>query len=140
VSEHEHHHETLSCIEELASLDLAFEAHEHEGSVAVSCTLQPKESCQITFSQLIEVLVSATEDLEAAGAFIGHVKAIASEGPSSASASLTDLAQGAAVKGDSALVLGPSTQVQAVAIVVGMSLEQTLSLFCFSLHKAFATL
>ncbi len=138
MSHHEHHHEALSCVEQLGPLDLTFEAHEHEGAVAVSCVLRLKEGCEVPFFALVDALVSAAEALEGAGAFIGHMKALATRGSTTVNASLTDLSQGIIVNGDAALLLTPDSQAQAVAIVVGISLLNAYSLVRSSLTSVLA--
>lgn len=124
-----HHHHGETCTDALPEMDLAFEAHSHEEAVAVTCTLHPKASCALPFSDLIESMVAAARALEDAGAFIGHVKAFAASADESASASLTDLAIGADIRGDAGLLIGPDSRAQVVAIVIGLSVSDALALF-----------
>lgn len=123
------HHQGESAVVSLPRMDIHLEAHEHEGAIALSCALQPNAGCVIVFSAVVEMLVSLASALEEAGAFIGHVKAFAEDGSCAASASVTDLTQGAAVVGDPDMMIGPNALVQAVAIIVGLSTEEALAIF-----------
>ena len=124
-----HHHEGLKRQEERTGAELLFEAHEHEGAAAISCTVQPRKGCVIPFADLVEALMSAGATLEGAGAFIGHLTAFADDGERTAAVSITDLATGPAIIGDASVLITPGTQAQAVAIVVGLPLATTLNLF-----------
>lgn len=126
--EHVHHHGESTVIS-LSHMNIHLEAHEHEGAVALSCELQPSASCEIAFSAVVKMLVSLASALEEAGAFIGHVKAFAEDGARVASVSVTDLSQGAVVVGDADMTIGPNALVQAVAIIVGLSVERSLAVF-----------
>ncbi len=131
-----HHHHGEMCTDALAEMELAFEAHPHEEAVAVTCTLHPRASCALPFSVLVERMAAAAHALEDAGAFIGHVKAFAASADENASASLTDLAIGADVKGDAGLLIGPGSRAQVVAIVIGLPLSDALALFRASLCES----
>ena len=132
MTEHAHHH-GRSVVVSLSCMDARLEAHEHEGAVALSCELHPNAGRMIAFSAVVEMLVSLSRALEEAGAFIGHVKAFAEDGMQAASASVTDLAQGAVIVGGADMAIGPDARVQAVAIIVGLPVEEALAIFIESL-------
>ncbi len=127
-TEHKHHHGETQ-LDVVPLMQLEFEAHCHEGAAVVSCALHPRESCALSFSRLVKVLEEVAAALEAKGAFIGHVKAVVTAGDATATASITDTVRGAFFTGNEHLVLAPGTQCQAVAIVMGISLEDALAIF-----------
>lgn len=135
---HGHHHHGKMSVDELSALTVTFEGHEHESTSVVSCSLQMKEEHTLPFKILVELLMKAGEALEGAGAFIGHMKALANSAGETASASLTDLSAGSTVQGNTDLSLDSDTQIQIVAIVVDLPLQDAFILFRTSFHAIFS--
>lgn len=124
-----HHHDAVAREDKLADFVLAYEAHVHEGAVAASCRITPQAGSSMRFSDLVEKLVSVAESLEAEGAFLGHVKAFARTDGNATSVSLTSLEVGPQLKGDAELVIREGSEAQAVAIIVGLTPEEAISVF-----------
>ena len=127
--DHRHDHaEGRTRAIELGWADVALESHVHEQASTVSATIPAHAESGKTFEALIEALRITSENIEAAGGIMGHIKAYARSGESFAHASATDAQHEPTCEGDVQLPLEPDVQTQLVAIALLIGLDDLESI------------
>ena len=118
---HEHTHEREV---QLGWGTAALESHVHDQASTVSATIHVQPGSGVTFETLVEALQGIAQQVESAGAIVGHIKAYARAGELFAHASATDAQHAPACEGDASLLLEPDTQCQLVAIALLIELDE----------------
>ena len=80
--------------------------------------ISPVDPGCLRFADLVEAMRSIADAVEARGAIVGHVKAYARQGGSTARASVTAAGMVAVAEGAADLVLGVGADIQLVAIAL----------------------
>ena len=119
--DHEHAHEREI---ELGWGAATLESHVHDQASTVSATIHANADSSMTFEALVEALQGVAQQVESAGAIVGHIKAYARSGDSFAHASATDAQHAPACEGDFQLPLTPEVQCQLVAIALLIELDE----------------
>lgn len=117
--DHAHHEKTVETSWGKAQL----EAYTHEQAATVSMILLVDENVKLAFADVVSLMRRIAEGAEAVGGIIGHVKGIARQGDSFAHASVTATYLEPAIDGDMALECVAGTDVQLVAIVLLVDLD-----------------
>ena len=120
---HDHHHEHENALQ-LTWADITLSSHTHDQASVVSAAIKVREEGNTTFEALIGALRSIAVAAEAAGGIVGHIKGFARTGEAFVHASCTDANQPPQFEGDAAFALGPESQVELVAIVMLIELEE----------------
>lgn len=92
------------------------EVHGHHEATVVSTTVTTAPAFGVSVSALADGLERLAERIEAAGGFVGHLKAFAAQGSSFVRVSVTDAREHAFVQGDEAFVVQGDCCLQVVAI------------------------
>ena len=121
--DHEHGHAHEREIE-IGWGTAVLESHVHDQAATVSATIHANADSGMTFEALVEALQGVAQQVESAGAIVGHIKAYARSGDSFAHASATDAQHAPACEGDLQLPLTPEVQCQLVAIALLIELEE----------------
>ena len=100
------------------------ESHVHDQASTVSATIHAQSGSSVTFETLVEALQGVAQQVESAGAIVGHIKAYARSGESFAHASATDAQHVPACEGDIDLLLDSDVQCQLVAIALLIELDE----------------
>lgn len=127
--EHVHHHDQVKRDSfELAQASIALEAHTHEQAATVSLRIRPKSGETVPFEIIVDAVRTIAANAEAAGGIIGHVKAFAREGDAFARVSATAADLPLDCKGALDVRFGKSANIQLVAIVLLIDLDQLASI------------
>ena len=124
---HEHHHDHGHIHERAVELGwgaAALESHVHDQAATVSATIHVQSDSDVTFEVLVEALQGVAQQVESAGAIVGHIKAYARAGDAFAHASATDAQHAPACEGDAGMLLDSDTQCQLVAIALLIELDE----------------
>lgn len=132
MSDCHHTHDEHKVKDELqieGTVSIAFEAHAHLEASAVSCQLAFCDGAHIALQELTETLMVFAKELEGKGVFIGHIKgAIVGDDGAAAGFSITDTSKQPMFYGNQSTELNSHTQVQVVAIIVGITPHDALHL------------
>ncbi len=125
--DHHHHHDHERTHEreiEIGWGTATLESHVHDQASTVSATIHAQSGSGVTFETLVEALQGVAQQVESAGAIVGHIKAYARMGDSFAHASATDAQHAPACEGDVGMLLSSDTQCQLVAIALLIGLDE----------------
>lgn len=136
---HEHHHHdhehTHEREIEIGWGTATLESHVHDQASTVSATIHAQLASGVTFETLVEALQDVAQQVESAGAIVGHIKAYARSGESFAHASATDAQHAPACEGDTNLLLDSDVQCQLVAIALLIELDELEQIVVSQLKK-----
>ena len=136
--DHHHHHDHEHTHErevEIGWGTATLESHVHDQASTVSATIHAQSGSGVTFETLVEALQGVAQQVESAGALVGHIKAYARMGDSFAHASATDAQHAPACEGDTDLLLDSDTQCQLVAIALLIELDDLEQIVVSQLTK-----
>lgn len=123
--DHHHHHEhARDRVIDLGWASVTLESHVHEQASTVSATICARADSAKCFDALVAALQAMAREAESAGGIIGHIKGYARDGESFVRASITDAQHAPICEGDAQLPLGSGAQVQLVAIVMLIDLDE----------------
>ena len=137
--DHEHHHHDHEHAHE-REIEIGWgtatlESHVHDQASTVSATIHAQSDLGVTFETLVEALRGVAQEVEFAGAIVGHIKAYARSGESFAHASATDAQHAPACEGDVGMLLSSDTQCQLVAIALLIELDELERIVVSQLQK-----
>jgi len=133
--DHHHHEHTQEREIEIGWGTATLESHVHDQASTVSATIHAQSGSGVTFETLVEALQGVAQQVESAGAIVGHIKAYARMGDSFAHASATDAQHAPACEGDTGMLLDSDTQCQLVAIALLIELDELERIVVSQLQK-----
>ena len=136
--DHHHHHDHEHTHEreiEIGWGTATLESHVHDQASTVSATIHAQSASGVTFETLVKALQGVAQQVESAGAIVGHIKAYARMGDSFAHASATDAQHAPACEGDVGMLLSSDTQCQLVAIALLIELDDLEQIVVSQLTK-----
>lgn len=133
--EHEHHEHAHRESFMIPGAEVFVEAHMHDQAATVSMALCPAESRACEFGVLVAAMTEIAKRAESAGGIIGHIKAFARQDQLFAHASVTVADIEPAIEGDSTLAFGEESDIQLVAIVMLIELEELIEICKASLEN-----
>lgn len=126
---HDHgHNHGQSELMDIPAARIKLEAHVHEQASTVSATFEIREGCTVPFASLVDAMNAIAERVEDEGAIVGHIKAFAKVGGTFAHASVTAAGIAPTCEGDVTTAFGPDGDVQLVAIVMLMELNDLIGI------------